>query len=180
RDPAHEPPARPTGARDPVGAPPADILDTMGEPRLTLERRLEAMRSAEDHLARGRDEWAAVLAVSPAAPLAAERAEWELGAALLGFLRQRQQLYVLDAREAPRATLAEALAEAQAALDDLLAWAGHHVPPQARAGHLLLRAAFQLQLDHIADRRLLPPWARLGLRARRAGDLAKLLPRLIR
>jgi hypothetical protein len=43
-----------------------------------------------------------------------------------------------------------------------------------------MRSALQLQLDHIADRRLLPPWARLGLRARRASELARLLPRVIR
>lgn len=181
RDPSYESPSRPLVTRDPVAAPPADVLDTHGEPRLTLERRLEAMRAAEDHLARGRDAWAAIIAAGPeAAHLEAERAEWELGAATLRFLRLRQQLYVLDAREAPPAAMAEALAEAQGALDELLAWAARHVPRQARAGHLLMRAAFQLQLDYIADRRLLPPLARLGLRARRAGDLARLLPRLIR
>ena len=178
RDPEQDAPPRPWARRDPVAAPPADILDTVGEPRLTLERRLEAMRAAEDHLARGRDAWAAAGPLAP--PLAAERAEWELGAATLRFLRLRQQLYVLDAREAPRAALAEALAEAQRALDELVAWAARRVPATASAGHALMRAPLQLQLDHIADRRLLPPWARLALRARRAGELARLLPRLIR
>lgn len=181
RDPAAEPPQRPAGRRDPVANPPADVLDTVGEPRLAMERRLEAMRVAEDELERGREAWGAIAAAGPAAaPLAAERAEWELGAATLRFLRLRQLLYVLDAREAPRGAIVEALGEAQTALDELLAWADRYVPARARAGHLLLRSAFQLQLDQIADRRLLPPWARLGLRARRAGDLAKLLPRLIR
>ena len=180
RDPALEPPARPTRARDPVAAPPADILDTIGEPRLTLERRLEAMRVAADHLTHGRAVWAEIFAAGAAAHLADERAEWELGALLLEFLRLRQQLYVLAARNASQHAITDALAEAQGALDALLTWATRHVPPNARAGHRLLRAAFQLQLDHIADRRLLAPWARLGLRARRAADLAKLLPWLIR
>ena len=180
RDPAWVPPLRP-GARDPVTAPPADILDTIGEPRLTLERRLEAMRAAEAHLVVGRAAWATVLAAEPTdAPLAAAGAEWALSAALLDFLRLRQQLYVLDARAAPRAALATALAEAQTALDELLTWAERHVPAQAHAGHWLLRTLFQLQLDHLADRHLLRPWARLGLRVRRAGALARLLPWLLR
>ncbi|NWF81973.1 MAG: DUF4838 domain-containing protein [Chloroflexi bacterium] len=153
---------------DPVASPPADVLDPIAEPRRAAERRLEAMRAAVEHLARGQALWETALG----AGLVAERAEWELGAALLHFLRLRQQLYVLVAREAPRALVAEALDEAQAALSVLLAWAARHVPARARGGHLLLRAALQLQLDHIADRRLLAPLARLGLRARRAGTLA--------
>ncbi len=180
RDPEQPPPERPSGPRDPVAAPPADVLDTADEPRLSLERRLEAMRAAEDHLVRGRNAWASITAAPTAAALAAERAEWELGAATLRFLRLRQQLYVLAAREATIPALVEGLAEAQRALDELLAWAARHVPAGARAGHLLMRSAFQLQLDHVADRRLLPAWARLSLRARRAADLARLLPRLIR
>jgi hypothetical protein len=180
RDP--EASAVPVRGRDPVASPPADLLDTLMTPRLEAERRLEAMSLAEEHLARGEAAWAAVtpLDAGGAASLAREREEWAHGALLLRFLRLRQQLYVLVGREAPPERLLEALAEAQAALAALTAWSARHVPPQARAGHALLRAPFQLQLDHVADRLLLSPLARLALRARRAGDLAKILPGLMR
>jgi hypothetical protein len=113
--------------------------------------------------------------------LAAERAEWELAAALLHFLTLRQQLYVLADRGAPRAALRGALGEAQAALNALSTWAGANVPPRARAGHLLLRGIFQLHLDHLADRWLALPWQRVALRASRAVDARALLadPRLV-
>lgn len=166
--------------RDPVAHPPADVLDTIAEPRLAAERRLEAMGRAEEALARGRHAWRELAAGPDAAALAGERIEWERAAALLSFLRLRQQLYVLVDRGAPPGRVAEAVAQAQAALDALDAWAAANVPPAARAGYSLLRAPFQLQIDHVADRFLLSPLARLGLRARRAGDLARILPRLIR
>ncbi len=166
---------------DPVSLPPTDVLDPIDELPLELQRRLEAMRLAEGHLALGQVAWASLETYVAGDPdLAAEHAEWELSAALLHFFYARQQLYVLEARDAAPTLLSEALASAQAALDTLLTWASHHVPPQARAGHLLLRAVFQLQLDHLADRYLLTPWGRLGLRARRAGDLLRLLPHLLR
>jgi hypothetical protein len=166
--------------RDPVAHPPADVLDTIAEPRLAAERRLEAMGRAEEALVRGRRAWDAVAAGPDAANLAGERAEWERAAALLTFLRLRQQLYVLVGRGAPPARVAEAVAQAQASLNVLTAWAAANVPPPARAGHSLLMAPFQLQIDHVADKYLLSPLARLGLRARRAGDFARILPRLIK
>ncbi|MBX0327246.1 DUF4838 domain-containing protein, partial [Oscillochloris sp. ZM17-4] len=131
----------------------------------------------EDDLAGGRAAWAEVMrsAFADEPALAAERAEWELSADLLRFLSLRQQLYVLAERGASRQVLRDALGAAQAALDALAAWAEAHVPPRARAGHLLLRVAFQLHLDHIADRRLGPPWRRAALRARRAADARALL-----
>lgn len=168
RDPEQTDPQPP--GHDPIARPPADVLDyPLHEPQRAAERRLEALRTAETHLLHGRRVWDADLAL---ATLASERAEWELGATLLRFLRLRQQLYVLHARAADAALLAETLAEAQAALNDLLAWADIHVPPEAQSGHRLLRMAFQLQLDHIADLHLLNPLGRLGLRLRRAGALA--------
>ncbi|GAB4442703.1 MAG: DUF4838 domain-containing protein [Chloroflexi bacterium OHK40] len=157
--------------RDPVATPPADVLDAILAPRRAAERRLDAMATGADALARGRAAWDAAMNAEPG--LAPERSEWELGALLLGFLHARQKLYVLADREAAPPLLAEALAEAQAALDAMLAWAQEHVPPAARGEHLLFRAPFQLQLDHIADRHLLTPLARFGLRVRRAGDLAR-------
>jgi len=182
RDPAADSAVGRVRGRDPVAAPPADVLDTIAEPRRAAELRLEAMASAEVAIARGRAAWDVVVAVEgrDGAALAGERAEWEHGAALLRYLRLRQQLYLLVERGAPTERLVEALAEAQGALDMLTGWSARHVPRAAHAGHQLLRAPFQLQLDHIADRALLSPLARLRLRARRAGDLAKLLPRLMR
>jgi hypothetical protein len=182
RDPEADPLAVRLPGRDPVAQPPHDVLDSIVAPHREAERRLERMGVAEEAIERGRAAWEAALAAEgrAGAGLGPERAEWELGAALLRFLRLRQQLYVLAGRDAPRARLVEALIEAQQALDALTAWAAANVPARARAGHALLRAPFQLQLDHIADRFLLAPWGRLGLRARRAGDLARLLPRLIR
>jgi hypothetical protein len=180
RDPANDSAEGRVRRRDPVASPPADVLDTVAEPRLAAERRLEAMACAEPRLAAARAARAAALAADPAAAqLAAEGAELLRSADLLEFLRLRQQLYVLAGRGAPPELLAEAVAEAQSALDRLEAWAARHVPKGARAEHSLLRAPFQLQLDHIADR-VLSPLGRLGLRARRAGDLARILPRLIR
>lgn len=171
RDPEQDEGARARRGRDPVAHPPADVLDQIiAGPRRAIERRLEHMRCADEELARAAAMWSAALA---GADLAAERAEWELSAALLRFLHLRQQLYVLAARDASAALLGETLAEAQAALDALLAWADAHVPPAARGGHRLLRAAFQLHLDHVADTRLLGPLARLGLRLRRAGEAAR-------
>jgi hypothetical protein len=182
RDPEADHVAIRIRGRDPVMQPPLDVLDAIIAPHREAERRLERMGAAEDAIERGRGAWEAVLAAEgrAAAALEAERAEWELGAALLRFLQMRQQLYVLASRGAPRPRLLEALIEAQQALDALTGWAAANVPARARAGHALLRAPFQLQLDHIADRFLLAPWGRLGLRARRAGDLARILPRLIR
>jgi hypothetical protein len=169
-------------ARDVVAAPPLDVLDYMGAPRPHSERRLEQLRAAEDLLVAGRAAWAEVMATAFAdgPSLAAERAEWELAAGLLRFLTMRQQLYVLADRGADRPALRAALAEAQAALVALLAWAAANLPPRARAGHLLLRSIFQLHLDHIADRRLAAPWQQAALRARRAADARALLadPRL--
>jgi hypothetical protein len=179
RDPAADSPEGRVRRRDPVAAPPADVLDTIAEPRMAAERRLEAMDRAGEALARGRTAWDEVAASLDGPALAAERSEWERAAALLRFLRLRQQLYVLVGRDAPRERVAEAVAEAQAALDVLAAWDEAHVPKGARAGHRLLRAPFQLQIDHIADRALLSPLGRIGLRARRAGDLARILPRLL-
>jgi hypothetical protein len=166
---------------DPVAEPPADVLDTIVAPQRAAELRLERMGAAEEALRHGRAAWSALgSAEAGGAALAAERAEWELAASLLRFLQLRQQLYVLAGRGAPPQRLAQALGEAQQALNALTAWAAASVPAGARAGHALLRAPFQLQLDHIADRYLLPPLSRLGLRARRAGDLARILPRLLR
>ncbi len=171
RDPEQNEGMRARRWRDPVAHPPADVLDQLiTGPRRAMERRLENLRRADEEVQRAAAVWNATLSD---AGLAAERAEWELSVALLRFLRLRQQLYVLAARDADAALLGEALAEAQAALDALLAWADVHVPAAARAGHRLLRAAFQLHLDHIADARLLGPLARLGLRLRRAGDAVR-------
>ncbi len=175
RDPERDEGLPPRG-RDPVAHPPADVLDQIiAGPRRAVELRLEALCAAEHELRRAAALWATRLAADD---LAAERAEWELSAALLRFLRLRQQLYVLAARAADAALLVEALVEARAALDALLAWADRHVPGAARGGHRLLRAAFQLHLDHIADARLLGPLARLGLRLRRAGAAARYAARL--
>ncbi|NNJ12829.1 DUF4838 domain-containing protein [Chloroflexales bacterium ZM16-3] len=170
------------GSHDVVATPPLDVLDYMAAPRPHSERRMERLRAAEDDLALGRVAWGEVMATAfaDAPALAAERAEWELGAALLHFLALRQQLYVLAERGATRQVLRQTLDAAQAALDALSAWAGEHVPPRARAGHLLLRAIFQLHIDHIADRQLALPWQRAALRARRAAAARAILadPRL--
>jgi hypothetical protein len=171
RSPAEADQRRELGdSRDMVAAPPLDVLDYMAAPRPHCERRMERLRDIEDDLALGRAAWDEVLgaAFADEPTLAAERAEWELGAGLLRFLALRQQLYVLAERGAARAVLGQSLAAAQAALDELLAWARNHVPPRARAGHLLLRAILQLHLDHINDRELALPWQRAALRARRA------------
>ncbi|MCX7790554.1 MAG: DUF4838 domain-containing protein [Chloroflexaceae bacterium] len=176
RDPEQDEGATARRGRDPVAHPPADVLDWfIAGPRRAMERRLENLRRADEELQRAAAVWDTTLA---SAGLAAERAEWELSAALLRFLRLRQQLYVLAARDAGAALLGETLAEAQAALDALLAWADVHVPPAAQGGHRLLRAAFQLHLDHIADGRLLGPLARLGLRLRRAGAAVRFATQL--
>jgi hypothetical protein len=161
-------------ARDLLAAPPLDVLDYMAAPRPHSERRLELLRAAEDQLAIGAAAWDEVMATAFAdgPTLASERAEWDLGAALLRFLTLRQQLYVLAERGAPRPTLRSILQAAQAALDDLHGWAARYVPPQALAGHRLMRAIFQLHLDSIAVRRLDPLWRRLGRRARRFVGLA--------
>lgn len=182
RDPETDQVAARLRGRDPVAQPPADVLDTIVAPQRQAELRLESMALVDEAVARGRAAWEAVLRAEPGARgrLAGERAEWELGAALLRFLQLRQQLYVLAGRGAPRRQLAATLAEAQQALNALTDWADANVPSGARAGHALLRAPFQLQLDHIADKFLLPLWGRLGLRVRRAGDLARILPHLIR
>jgi hypothetical protein len=166
-----------------VAAPPLDVLDYMAAPRPDSERRLEQLRAAEDEIAVGRAAWDVVMATAfaDAPSLAAERAEWELAAALLRFLTLRQQLYVLADRGAPKATLRGALGAAQAALDVLIAWANANIPPRARAGHLLMRKIFQLHLDHLADRQLAPPWQRVALRARHIADARTLFadPRLV-
>ncbi|MCS6879722.1 MAG: DUF4838 domain-containing protein [Oscillochloridaceae bacterium] len=176
RDPEKDEGAQAHRGRDPIAHPPADVLDQIiAGPRRAIERRLEHIRCADEELQRAAGMWNAALA---GADLDAERAEWELSAALLHFLHLRQQLYVLAARDAGTALLGETLAEAQAALDTLLAWADVHVPPAALGGHRLLRAAFQLHLDHIADARLLGPLARLGLRLRRAVAAARYAARL--
>jgi hypothetical protein len=163
-----------------VSSPPLDMLDTLGEPRRTAELRLEELRHAMAQLGQGRATWQLIEAQEGAAPLADERAEWELSAALLDFFFLRQQLYVLAARSAPIAVLTEALDQAQSALEQLLRWAERYVPASAKANHLLLRTLFQLQLDQVADRHLLGPLQRLTLRARRASLLTRLLPRLLR
>jgi len=176
RDPEQDRGAPARRGRDPVAHPPADVLDQIiAGPRRAVERRLERLRRADEEVQQAAAVWDATLNGDG---LAAERAEWELSAALLRFLRLRQQLYVLAARDAEAALLGETLAEAQAALDALLAWADLHVPAAARGGHRLLRAAFQLHLDHIADARLLGPLARLGLRLRRAGAAARFATQL--
>ncbi len=168
--------------RDVVAAPPLDVLDYMAAPRPHSERRLEHLRAAEDQIASGKAAWEEVMltAFADQPSLAAERAEWELAAALLYFLALRQQLYVLADREAPRPVLYDALGAAQIALDALTVWARANLSPRACAGHLLLRGIFQLQLDHLADRWLAWPWQRAALRARRAADARVLLadPRL--
>jgi hypothetical protein len=169
-------------SHDMVAAPPLDVLDYMGAPRPHNERRLERLRTADDQIAVGQAAWDTVMATAFAdgPALAAERAEWDLSAALLRFLTMRQQLYVLAERGAPRPALRDALKAAQAALDELHRWAATHVPPRARAGHLLMRGIFQLHLDYIADGRRAPPWQRAALRARRIADTRALLadPRL--
>lgn len=158
----------PAAGQDLLAAPPLDVLDYMAAPRPDCEHRLERLRETEDALAQGRAAWAEVLggAFSDGPSLSAEHAEWERAADLLHFLALRQQLYVLAERGAARPALRRGMAEAQAGLDRLRAWAVAHIPPRARAGHLLLLGIFQLQLDHIADRRLSPPWRRAALRAR--------------
>ncbi|MBP1467005.1 DUF4838 domain-containing protein [Candidatus Chloroploca sp. M-50] len=166
-------------SRDPVNAPPMDVLDMLTEPQRTAEQRLEAMLAIASQLQQGQQAWASLASVSDP-DLAAEAAEWQLAAELLQFFRLRHQLYVLAARKAAPATLYETVHEAQASLDRLYAWAQQHVPPAAQPGHRLLRTIFQLHLDHIADLHLLKPWHRLGLRARRASDLALMLSRVIR
>lgn len=176
RDPEQDRGAPARRGRDPVAHPPADVLDQLiAGPRRAVELRLERLRRADEEVQQAAAVWDATLNGDS---LVAERAEWELSAALLRFLRLRQQLYVLAARDAEAALLGETLAEAQAALDALLAWADLHVPAAARGGHRLLRTAFQLHLDHIADARLLGPLARLGLRLRRAGAAARFATQL--
>ncbi|MFV9503009.1 MAG: DUF4838 domain-containing protein [Oscillochloridaceae bacterium umkhey_bin13] len=176
RDPAAEP-ELPRLSRDPVTAPPHDILDPLIEPQRAMERRLEAMSRVEAQRAT-RQALINQLANDPL--LAKLWAELVLADQLLAFFAARQRLYILAQRQADAAVLMKAHAEAQALLDALLAWADQYVPANALAGHRLLRAALQLQIDHQADQHWLKPWARLGLRARRAGDLARLLPGLIR
>ncbi|NTW04040.1 MAG: DUF4838 domain-containing protein, partial [Oscillochloris sp.] len=168
---------------DPVAEPPLDVLDYMAAPRPDCERRLEQLRATEDYMRIGRAAWREVIdsAFADEQSLAAERAEWELGAALLHFLTMRQQLYVLASRAAPRPVLRTALSQAQAALDVLIVWADTYIPARARAGHHLLRTILQLHIDHIADRQQAMPWQRASLRARRATAARTLLadPRLI-
>ena len=167
---------------DVVATPPLDVLDYMAAPRPHSERRLEQMRASEDEISYGRIAWDVVMntAFADRPSLTAERAEWELSAALLHFLTLRQQFYVLADRDATRPALRDALAAAQVALDALITWAKANVPPHARAGHLLLRGIFQLHLDHLADCRLIPPWQRAILRTQRIADACALLadPRL--
>ena len=180
RDPRGPIPRAERGLRDLVSHPPLDMLDTLGEPRRTAELRLEELRRAMAQLGQGRAAWQRLEAQEGSASLADERAEWVLSAALLDFFALRQQLYVLTARGAPTVLLTEALDQAQSALEQLLRWAERYVPASAKANHLLLRTLFQLQLDQVADRHLLGPLQRLALRARRAGRLTRLLPRLLR
>lgn len=161
--------------RDPVANPPADVLDALDPTERSAELRLEAMHAATKQLVQGYEAWERLGAPNIPAEFAAEYAEWQLGARLLTYTTLRQQLYVLASRNATRSILRTALAEAQSALDQLLAWADSHVPKRAQANHRLLRAALQLHLDQIADQQILSPFARLGLRTRRAGDLVKLL-----
>lgn len=159
---------------DLVAVPPADVLDLIVSGPPANERRLEAMLAVEAGLSHGERAWRSVLA-DPAggAQLAEEYAEWQLGAALLRFLRLRQELYVLAERRAASSVLRAQLDKAQSALDVLMTWSEQHLPPRARPEHRLLRVALQLQLDHIADRHLLAPWHRLSLRVRRAAALAR-------
>ncbi|RRR75698.1 MAG: DUF4838 domain-containing protein [Candidatus Viridilinea halotolerans] len=176
--PAASPPRR--TLRDPVANPPADVLDMLDEDQRSAELRLEALHRASADLAEGAAAWHELGTPTLPVELAGEYAEWSAGAKLLTYIRLRQQLYVLAGRNASRSSLREALAEAQSALDALLTWAELYVPKRDQAGHRLLRAALQLHLDQIADQQIHNPLGRLGLRARRAGDLAKLLPGMLR
>ncbi|WP_217352425.1 DUF4838 domain-containing protein [Candidatus Viridilinea mediisalina] len=180
REPVLEaPPAPAHGLRDPITHPPTDLLDLLDITSRDAELRLEALHKATLQLEQGYAAWEELGAPNIPAAFAAEYAEWEVGAKLLTYIRLRQQLYVLVGRNASRSALREALTEAQRALDALYAWADTHVPKRAQANHRLLRAALQLQLDQIADQRIHNPFARLGLRARRAKDLVKLLPGMV-
>ncbi len=169
--------------RDPVLAPPLDVLDYMAAPRPDCELRLERMERIHADLLAGEEAWDVVLqsAFADRATLEDEHAEWEVAAGLLRFLVLRQQLYVMAARGAQRVALQQGLAAAQAGLDHLLAWAETHVPASARPGHLLLRTILQLHLDQIADQHIAMPWQRATLRARRAMTLRNLAgdPRLV-
>ncbi|EFO79078.1 hypothetical protein OSCT_3079 [Oscillochloris trichoides DG-6] len=169
--------------RDPILAPPLDVLDYMAAARPDCELRLERMGRMQADLLAGQAAWDAVMqsAFADRATLEAERAEWEVAAGVLRFLLLRQQLYVMAARGAERVALQQGLAAAQAGLDHLLAWAQTHVPAAARPGHLLLRTILQLHLDQLADQHIALPWQRATLRARRALLLRNLAgdPRLV-
>ena len=163
---------------DLVSSPPTDVLDYMVTPRPTNERRLERLAAAEARLSAIAPAWQAVLDEAHAdhPHLAAERAEWELGRLVLGFLHLRQQLYVLASRDASRANLRVALSAARAALAAINAWGGAQLAAgQPRRGLRLLTIFLGLQLDRLADRRLAWPWQRLGLRLQRYSALARAL-----
>jgi hypothetical protein len=177
-DPTADLAARVEQLRDPVGTPPRDLLDLMTiRPAPANELVLERLHGVAAQLAAGRTAWQAVIdgAFADAPRLAAEQAEWELGARTLEFFTARQQLAVLAARSAPRRQLRTALREAQGALHLLNAWAGTDVPAHARANHRLMRLIFQLHLDAIDDHHVAMPWRRVGLRLARAVTIGRLL-----
>ena len=166
--------------RNPIAAPPADVLDYMEAPQLLRERRLEQIERALPLLDTACAAWGEVLAAPHALAdtLVGEHAEAELCALQLRFAVARQRLYVLEGRGASGAPLEKAGRAAQRALDALLAWSNAHLAsPRARTGFALLRQLSQLHIDAVRGRSA-SGVGRSLLQARAAGRIATLLARL--
>lgn len=167
--------------RDLLAHPPTDVLDYMGAPMSLRQKHLVLLDPVNGLLEQAQTTWDDVLCQENLPNMEHAWAEWKVGVLLLRFMVFRQQLAVLEGREAPRVMLLAAMKDAQSALDALVEWGETHLPTRrAKATYRLLRMGQQLHLDALRNRTLAGPWERIWLRVRDYAWLAWFASHVVR